>query len=84
MNNGTQYWFLSEGDYANLATELAAAGYDGLFDFGTPHHVESGSYKGWYFDLGEIDNDEMEWLYETFTSFDLRVVNLSVQAGWNS
>lgn len=83
MDFGVQYWYLNETDYANLATACQQAGYQ-LTDFGqVHHHVENGSYKGWYFDFTEIDSDEMEWLTDTFESFDLRTVNLSTQAGFD-
>ena len=79
MNYDTEYWFLSEEDYANLTSEAALAGYD-LSDFGQAYHTTREGYAGWYFDFGEIDPEEMEWMEATFPSFDLRVVNLSVQA----
>ncbi len=84
MNYGTEYWFLTESDYADLVNACQAAGATyALTAFGTAHHVSEGDYKGYYFDMDEIDTEEMEWLGETFMSFDLRVVNLSVQAGWS-
>ena len=83
MEYGVSYWFLSAGDYQDLviACQAANAPY-ALSAFGTAHEVTSGSFAGWYFDIGEIDPDEMEWLDEQFDSFDLRTVNLSIQAGW--
>ena len=85
MDYGLQYWYLSENDYDALLIALQGAGVTYVLDdFGTAHHVESGSYKGWYFDPEYIDDEEMEWLAENFTSFDLRTVNLSTQAGWTN
>lgn len=83
MNNGTLYWFLSEDDYDALSGLLSGSGFT-LDDFPVAHHETSGSYKGYYFDLDQIDTDEMEWLTENCASFDQRVVNLSVQAGWSN
>lgn len=83
MQFGTSYWFLSDTDYQSLviACQAANAPY-AMAAFGTAHQVTSGSYAGWYFDVGEIDTDEMEWL-EQYESFGMRTVNLSIQAGWN-
>jgi hypothetical protein len=81
MDYGVQYWYLSDDDYQSLEATLVGSGYT-LASFGTAHEVTSGSFAGWYFDMGEIDTEEMDWLSEHFESFDLRTVNLSVQAGW--
>ena len=80
MDYGDQYWYISLDDYEDFAAAVAGSDYD-LSDFGTPHKcTRNDEYAGWYFDFGEISPEEMEWMEETFPSFDLRVVNLSVQA----
>ncbi len=77
MDYGAEYYFLSETDYASFVEALNDVDYS-LGDFNFKYNTKPG-YTGWYAEKAEINDDEMEWLCE-FPSFDLRVINLSVQA----
>ena len=74
---GVDYYFLDSTAGADLAAYLEANNYD-FEDFGG-FVIDSGYYAGYYFNINEISDDEMDIL-ERFGVVNTRAIFDSVQA----
>ena len=78
LDIGKYYWYISEQEYEELERRCnSSETYDiNMFGFGlhVAENAYDSSYVGWYAEIEEIDEGELEWIESLgLSSFDARL-----------